>query len=90
MDNTQSGADSQTERVVGDITVKPPVNAPTNRDAVSKMANLREGLQLPPTQEDIKNHSNRNSPSMRNRVNDVLESVNNNLEDGVNMTMFML
>jgi hypothetical protein len=57
---------------------------------ISKMANLREGLQLPPTKEDIKNHSNRNSPSMRNRVNDVLESVNNNLEDGVNMTMFML
>jgi hypothetical protein len=90
MDNTQSGADSQTERVVGDITVKPPVNAPTNRDAVSKMANLREGLQLPPTKEDIKNHSNRNSPAMGNRVNDVLEFVNNNLEDGVNMTMFML
>jgi hypothetical protein len=54
------------------------------------MANLREGLQLPPTKEDIKNHSNRNSPAMGNRVNDVLDFVNNNLEDGVNMTMFML
>ncbi len=78
----QSGADSQTERV-GDITVKPPVNAPTNRDTVSKMANLLEGLQFPATKEDIKNHLNRKSPSMGNRVNDVFESVNNNLEDGV-------
>jgi hypothetical protein len=57
---------------------------------ISKMANLREGLQLPPTKEDIKNHSNRNSPVMGNRVNDVLEFVNNNLQDGANMTMFML
>jgi hypothetical protein len=82
-DNTQSGADSQTERV-GDITGEPPVNASTNRDTASKMANLLEGLQFPATKEDIKNHINRKSPSMGNRVNDVFESVNNNLEDGVN------
>ena len=47
------------------------------------MANLLEGLQFPVTKEDIKNHLNRKSPSMGNRINDVLESVNNNLEDGV-------
>ena len=33
------------------------------------MANLLEGLQFPATKEDIKNHLNRKSPSMGNRVN---------------------
>ena len=47
------------------------------------MANLLEGLQFPATKEDIKNHINRKSPSMGNRINDVFESVQNNLEDGV-------
>ncbi len=47
------------------------------------MANLLEGLQFLATKEDIKNHLNRKSPSIGNRVNCVFESVNNNLEDGV-------
>jgi hypothetical protein len=79
---TQSGADSQAERV-GDSTGDEPINAPSNRDTASKMANLLEGLQFPATKEDIKNHINRKSPSMGNRVNDVFEAVQNNLEDGV-------
>ncbi len=79
---TQSGADSLAERVV-DITGDQPINAPSNREAASKMANLLEGLQFPVTKEDIINHINRKSPSMGNRINDVLEATHNNLEDGV-------
>jgi hypothetical protein len=78
----QSGADSLAERV-GDITGDPPINAPSNREAASKMANLLEGLQFPATKEDIINHINRKSPSMGNRVNDVFEAAHNNLEVGV-------
>jgi hypothetical protein len=47
------------------------------------MANLLEDLAFPATKEDIKNHLNRKSPSMGNRINDVLEAVQNNLEEGV-------
>ncbi len=82
-DNTQSGVDSSSERA-GDLTGEPPVNSTTNRNTASKMANLLEGLQFPATKEDIKTHINRKSPAMGNRVNDVFESVQNNLEDGVN------
>lgn len=47
------------------------------------MANLLEGLQFPATKDEIKNHLNRKSPAMGNRVNDVFEAVQNNLEDGI-------
>ena len=43
------------------------------------MANLLEGLQFPATTEDIKNHLNHKSPAMGNRINDVLETIQNNL-----------
>ena len=79
---SQSGADSTTERA-GDTTGEPPTNEAVNRKTASKMANLLEDLQFPATKEDIKNHINRKSPSMGNRINDVFESVQNNLEDGV-------
>ena len=81
-DIKQSGADSASERV-GDTTGEPPANAAINRNTASKMANLLEGLQFPATKDDIKNHINRKSPTMGNRVNDVFEAVQNNLEDGV-------
>src|ERR671938_1145898 len=81
-DSAQSGADATSERV-GDVTGEPPTNEATNRDTASKMANLLEGLQFPATKEDIKNHINRKSPAMANRINDVLEAVQNNLEDGI-------
>jgi hypothetical protein len=81
-DTTQSGADSSSERV-GDRTGEPPVNAVTNRNTASKLANLLEGLQFPATKDEIKNHLNRKSPAMGNRVNDVFEAVQNNLEDGI-------
>ena len=81
-DPSQSGIDSTTERA-GDTTGEPPTNEAINRKTASKMANLLEGLQFPATKEDIRNHINRKSPSMGNRINDVFESVQNNLEDGV-------
>jgi hypothetical protein len=81
-DTTQSGAQSPVERV-GDLTGEAPTNETTNRDKASKMANLLEDLVFPATKEDIKNHLNRKSPSMGNRINDVLEAVQNNLKDGV-------
>ena len=81
-DPSQSGIDTTTERA-GDTTGEPPTNEAVDRKTASKMANLLEGLLLPATKEDIKNHLNRKSPSMGNRINDVFESVQNNLEDGV-------
>ena len=68
---------------VGDLTGEPPTNESTNRDIASKMANLLEGLTFPASKEEIKDHLNRKSPTMGNRINDVLEVIQNNLEDGI-------
>jgi hypothetical protein len=57
------------------------VNEPVDRQKAAKMANLLEDLQFPATKEDIKNHINRKSPGMGNRVNDVFEVVWNNLDE---------
>src|ERR671939_802609 len=81
-DSSQSGIDATAERV-GDLRGEPPINEATNRASASKMANLLEGLQFPATKEDIRNHINRKSPAMGNRINDVFEAVQNNLQDGV-------
>ena len=81
-DPTQSGVDSSVQRA-GDLTNEPPVNAAANKTTTSKLANLLEDLQFPATKVDILNHLNRKSPSMGNRINDVFESVQNNLEDGI-------
>ena|SRR5919112_504476 len=81
-DPSQTGISSTTERA-GDITGEPPVNEATNRDIASKLANLLEGLQFPATKNEIKDHINRKSPAMGNRINDVFETVQNNLEDDV-------
>src|SRR5437764_3122926 len=81
-DSNQSGVSSALERA-GDVSGEPPTNEATSRETASKMANLLEGLQFPATKEDIRNHINRKSPAMGNRINDVFEAVQNNLEDGV-------
>jgi hypothetical protein len=81
-DNRQSGVDATAERV-GDIKGEPPTNKATDRNTASKMANLLEGLEFPATKENIKSHLNKKSPTMGNRINDVFEAVQNNLEDGV-------
>ena len=77
----QSGIDSKAERV-GDITGEPPTNEATERNKASKLANLLEGLEFPATKEKIRNHLNARSPSMGNRINDVVEAIENNLDDG--------
>ncbi len=63
----------------GDKTNTPSDNEAADREIVSKMANLLEGLQFPATTEEIKNHLNKKSPAMGNRINDVLEAIQNNL-----------
>ncbi|MDF0682564.1 MAG: hypothetical protein P0116_16520 [Candidatus Nitrosocosmicus sp.] len=63
----------------GDKTNSPSDNEATDRAIVSKMANLLEGLQFPATTEEIKNHLNKKSPAMGNRIYDVLEAIQNNL-----------
>jgi len=79
-DVEQSGIDSKAERV-GDITGEPPTNEAMDRDKASKLANLLEGLEFPATKEKIRNHLNTRSPSMGNRINDVIEAIENNLND---------
>jgi hypothetical protein len=76
----QSGIDSKAKRV-GDITGEPPTNEAMDRDKASKLANLLEGLEFPATKEKIMNHLNARSPSMGNRINDVLEAIENNLDN---------
>ena len=49
---------------------------------VSKLANLL-GISFPANKEKIKDHLNRLSPSMGNRINDVLEAIQNNLNENV-------
>ena len=81
-DPSQSGIDSSVQRA-GDLTNKPPENEATNKVTTSKLANLLEDLDFPATKEQILDHINKKSPSMGNRINDVFESVQNNLEDGI-------
>ena len=76
----QSGIDSKAERV-GDITGESPTNEAMDRDKASKLANLLEGLEFPTTKEEIRNHLNTRSPSRGNRINDVIEAIENNLDD---------
>jgi hypothetical protein len=76
-DHSSIGA--RTKRV-GDIIGDLPTNKALDKDKASKMANLLEGLQFPATKEDIKAHLTMKSPSMGNRINDVLEAVENNLD----------
>ena len=78
-DPAKSGVDA-TDRA-GRVS-DPPVNEATNRDMAAKMANLLEDLEFPATKEEIKNHVNRKSPAMGNRINDIIELVWNNLDEG--------
>jgi hypothetical protein len=77
----RSKTESSVERA-GDISGDPPINEATNRDVASKLANLLEGLTFPASKDEIKDYLNRKSPAMGNRINDVLEAIQNNLEDG--------
>ena len=79
-DPKQSGRDAGGR--VGDMTGQTSDNEAVNRDVGAKMANLLEGLDFPATKQQITDHINRKSPSMGNRINDVLEAVQNRLVDG--------
>src|ERR687894_2480455 len=81
-DSSNSGIDTSISRV-GEITGEPPTNKAVDRDKAAKMANLLEDLKFPATKEDIKDHINRKSPAMGNRINDIFEVVWNNLRDDV-------
>lgn len=61
-----------------------PANEVTDKHLASKLAVLLEGITFPATKEEIKDHLNKNSPAMGNRINDAFETVYNNLKDGVN------
>jgi hypothetical protein len=79
-DAGQSGINAKAERV-GDITGEPPTNEAMDREKASKTANLLEGLEFPATKQEIRKHVNVRSPSMGNRINDVLEAIENNLDE---------
>jgi hypothetical protein len=68
---------------LGDIHGKSAENFPIDMKKASKLANLLEGISFPANKEKIKDHLNRLSPSMGNRVNDVLEAIQNNLDENV-------
>ncbi|MGZ8890954.1 MAG: hypothetical protein ACXW0J_06085 [Nitrososphaeraceae archaeon] len=68
---------------LGDIEGKSAENSPIDIKKASKLANLLEGISFPANKEKIKDHLNRLSPSMGNRVNDVLEAIQNNLDENV-------
>ena len=68
---------------IADIDGKSVENSPTDIKKASKLANLLEGISFPADKEKIKDHLNRLSPSMGNRINDVLEPIQNNLDDNV-------
>jgi hypothetical protein len=80
---TRAGMHASTTERVGDISGEAPTNDVTDRNVASKLANLLKGLTFPASKEEIRNHLNRKSPSMGNRINDVFEAVQNNLEDGI-------
>jgi hypothetical protein len=84
-DSSNSGIDTTISRA-GDLTGEPPTNKAVDRDKAAKMANLLEDLKFPATKEDIKNHLNRKSPAMGNRINDIFEAVWNNLRDDMTYT----
>jgi hypothetical protein len=81
-DPSNSDVDTISSRA-GDITGGPSTNKAVDRHKAAKMANLLEDLKFPATKEDIKNHINRKSPAMGNRINDIFEAVWNNLGDEV-------
>jgi hypothetical protein len=67
----------------GDITGESADNVTTDIKKAAKLASLLEGISFPANKEKIKDHLNRLSPSMGNRINDVLEAIQNNLDDNV-------
>jgi hypothetical protein len=80
--NFTEKSENDTPRIE-DIDRKSVENSPTDLKKASKLANLLEGISFPANKEKIKDHLNRLSPSMGNRINDVLEAIQNNLDENV-------
>lgn len=80
--NFTEKSENNTSRIE-DIDRKSVENSPTDLKKASKLANLLEGISFPANKEKIKDHLNRLSPSMGNRINDVLEAIQNNLDENV-------
>jgi hypothetical protein len=78
----ESGVDSSVERV-GSLTNEPAENQARDKKVASKLANLLEDLTFPASKQDILDYINQKSPQMENRTNDVFESINNNLVEGI-------
>ncbi|MDQ5842188.1 MAG: hypothetical protein M3286_01740 [Thermoproteota archaeon] len=80
-DPERLGIDSKSKRI-DDVMDEPPTNEAMDSNKASKLANLLEGLKFPATKEKIKNHLNTRSSNIVNRIDDVVEAIENNLEEG--------
>lgn len=80
--NFTEKSENDTSRIE-DIDRKSVENSPIDLKKASKLANLLEGISFPANKEKIKDHLNRLSPSMGNRINDVLEAIQNNLDENI-------
>jgi hypothetical protein len=78
----QSGPESKAKRV-DDVTIEPPTNEAIDRNKAAEMANLLGGLEFPTTKQKIRDYINKISLAldMNNRINDVLEAIEANLDD---------
>ena len=83
MDIQLTGLEYNTVYRKGDVTGESADNVTDDIKKAAKLATLLEGISFPTNKERIKDHLNRLSPSMGNRINDVLESIQNNLDDNV-------
>ena len=83
MDIQLTGLEYNTVYRKGDVTGESADNVTNDIKKAAKLATLLEGISFPTNKERIKDHLNRLSPSMGNRINDVLEAIQNNLDDNV-------
>jgi len=83
LDIQLTGLEYNTVYRKGDVTGESADNVTDDIKKAAKLATLLEGISFPTNKERIKDHLNRLSPSMGNRINDVLESIQNNLDDNV-------
>jgi hypothetical protein len=83
LDIQLTGLEYNTVYRKGDVTGESADNVTTDIKKAAKLATLLEGISFPTNKERIKDHLNRLSPSMGNRINDVLEAIQNNLDDNV-------
>jgi hypothetical protein len=83
LDIQLTGLEYNTVYRKGDVTGESADNVTTDIKKAAKLATLLEGISFPTNKERIKDHINRLSPSMGNRINDVLEAIQNNLDDNV-------